>query len=236
VSSVDETKPFRPVPSPAAIAIAGEAALPRRVRRFRRPFFAEFWRWSLTISIFLVVAVALAGAALMAAIYLQARSDQTRPVDAIVVMGAAQYNGRPSPILRARLDEALAAYQEGVAPVIVVTGGRQVGDQFTEAEASRDYLVDHGVPEDAILLENEAHNSWQSLQGASELLKDRNLSKVLLVSDGFHLFRVKMMAKDLGLEPFGRPASDSPIKRNSGSEFSYAFREAGGVVAHLLGK
>jgi uncharacterized SAM-binding protein YcdF (DUF218 family) len=222
------------VPSPAAIAIAGEAALPPRVRKFRRPFISEFWRWSITISIFLVIAAVLAGAGLMGAIYVQARSDQTRPVDAIVVLGAAQYNGRPSPILQARLDEALAAYREGVAPLIVVTGGRQTGDQFTEAEASRDYLVDHGVPEEDILLENKAHNSWQSMQGAAELLKDRNLSKVLLVSDGFHLFRVKMMAKDLGLEPFGRPAIDSPIQKNSSREFSYAVREAGGVIAHLL--
>jgi uncharacterized SAM-binding protein YcdF (DUF218 family) len=225
VSSVDETKPFRPTPSPAAIAVAGADALPRRVRRFRR---------SITISIFLVIAAAFGGTALIGAIYVQARSDQTRAVDAIVVLGAAQYNGRPSPILRARLDEALAAYGEGVAPLIVVTGGRQAGDQFTEAEASRDYLIERGVPEDAILLENGAHNSWQSMQGTADLLKDRNLSKVLLVSDGFHLLRVKMMAKDLGLEPFGRPASRSPIKHNSGREFSYAFREAGGVIAHLL--
>jgi uncharacterized SAM-binding protein YcdF (DUF218 family) len=222
------------VPSPAAIAIAGVDALPRRVRKFRRPFFAEFWRWSITISIFLVIAAVFAGSALMAAIYVQARSDQTRVVDAIVVMGAAQYNGRPSPILRARLDEAFAAYREGVAPLIVVTGGRQEGDQFTEAEASRDYLIDRGVPEEAILLENDAHNSWQSMQGTAELLKDRNLSNVLIVSDGFHLFRVKMMARDLGLTPFGRPANNSPIKENSGREFSYAFREAGGVIAHLL--
>jgi uncharacterized SAM-binding protein YcdF (DUF218 family) len=184
----------------------------------------------------LTVAAAFAGSALMAAIYVQARSDQTRPVDAIIVMGAAQYNGRPSPILRARLDEAFAAYREGVASLIVVTGGRQQGDQFTEAEASRDYLVERGVPAGSILLENDGHNSWQSIQGAADLLEARQLSKVLLVTDGFHLFRVKMMAKDLGLKPFGRPADDSPIQENSGREFSYAVREAGGVVAHLLGR
>ena len=172
----------------------------------------------------------------MGAIYVQARSNQSRPVDAIVVLGAAQYNGCPSPILKARLDEALAAYNEGVAPVIVVTGGRQSGDQFTEAEASRDYLVHHGVPENNILLEIKAHNSWQSMQGAANLLKDRGLKRVLLVSDGFHLFRVKLMAKDLGLKPYGRPAENSPIRQNSGRELSYAIREAGGVVAHLLGR
>jgi uncharacterized SAM-binding protein YcdF (DUF218 family) len=208
--------------------------LPRRARKFRRSLLAESWRWGLTASIFLVIAAAVAGAALIAGIYVQARSDETRPVDAIVVLGAAQYNGRPSPILEARLDEAIAAYREGVAPLIVVTGGRQQGDQFTEAEASRNYLIAKGVPKNAILMENEAHNSWQSMQGTAELLERRDLSKVLLVSDGFHLFRVKLMAKDLGLEPFGRPASPSPIRKNSGREFSYSVREAGGVIAHLL--
>jgi uncharacterized SAM-binding protein YcdF (DUF218 family) len=218
------------------MAVAGIDALPAHSRRFRRPILSEFWRWAITIGLFLVVAVTVCGFALLGAIYVQARSDQTRPVDAIIVLGAAQYNGRPSPILEARLDEALAAYEEGVAPIIVVTGGRQIGDQFTEAEASRDYLVDHGVPEGSILLENDAHNSWQSMQGASALLKDRGISRVLLVSDGFHLFRLKLMAKELNLEAFGRPATSSPIKRNSSREFSYAVREAGGVVAHLLSR
>jgi uncharacterized SAM-binding protein YcdF (DUF218 family) len=222
------------MPSPAAIAIAGADALPKYRRKFRRSLLAELWRWSITIAIFSIVAAAFAGSALMAAIYVQSRSDQTRPVDAIVVLGAAQYNGRPSPILRARLDEALAAYREGVAPLIVVSGGRQQGDQYTEAEASRDYLVERGVPADKILLENDAHNSWESMKGVADLLKEQQLSKVLLISDGFHLFRVKMMAKDVGLEPYGRPAENSPIKENSGREFSYAIREAGGVIAHLL--
>jgi uncharacterized SAM-binding protein YcdF (DUF218 family) len=218
------------------MAVAGIDALPAQSRRFRRPILSEFWRWAITIGLFLVVAITVCGFALLGAIYVQARSDQTRPVDAIIVLGAAQYNGRPSPILKARLDEALEAYKEGVAPIIVVTGGRQIGDQFTEAEASQDYLVDHGVPESNILLENDAHNSWQSMQGAAALLKDRGIARVLIVSDGFHLFRLKLMAKDLDLEAYGRPATDSPIKRNSGSEFSYSVREAGGVVAHLLGR
>ncbi len=205
-------------------------------RRFRRSFLSELWRWTATLALFLIVAVTICGFALLAAIYAQARKDQTRPVDAIVVLGAAQYNGQPSPILKARLDEALAAYDEGVAPLIVVTGGRQSGDQFTEAEASRDYLTQHGVPDNSILLENKAHNSWQSMQGVASLLKRRDLNRVLLVSDGFHIFRLKLMAKDLDLDAYGRPAVNSPIQRNSTNEFSYAIREGGGVIAHILGR
>jgi uncharacterized SAM-binding protein YcdF (DUF218 family) len=236
VHSVDDTTPLRTIPSPAAVAVDGLDAQQHSKRRFRRPFLSELWRWTATAIQFLIVAVTVCGFALMGAIYFQARKDQTRPVDAIVVLGAAQYNGRPSPILQARLDEALAAYKEGVAPVIVVTGGRQSGDQYTEAQASRMYLVDHGVPDDSILMENKAHNSWQSLQGVADLLKKRDLNSVLLVSDGFHLFRLKLMAKDLDLKAYGRPAKNSPIRRNSGDEFSYVIREGGGVIAHLLGR
>lgn len=177
--------------------------------------------------------VVLGASALLAAIYWQARHDQTRPVDAIVVLGAAQYNGTPSPVLRARLDEVLAAYREGVAPLIVVTGGKQPGDQFTEAEASQQYLTDQGVPASAILLENEGRNSLQSMQGAARLLHARNVSRILLVSDGFHLFRVKLMARDLGLTPFGRPARHSPIRPWSSREVDYVVREAAGVVQYL---
>ncbi|MGH2560488.1 MAG: YdcF family protein [Thermomicrobiales bacterium] len=188
-------------------------------------------RWLWTLGIFVCLAAVLLVASLFAAIYIQARSDQTRPVDVIVVMGAAQFDGRPSAVLRARLDQALAAYEAGNAPFVVVTGGQQAGDRFTEAEASRDYLIERGVPADAILMEGEGSNSWESLQAAARLLEERNFERVLLVSDGFHLFRVKLMARELGLESFGAPAEASPIKTWSGSEFGFVIREAAGVVA-----
>ena len=190
-------------------------------------------RWLKAILIILLVSPPLLGASLIAAIYWQARSDQTQPVDAIVVLGTAQYNGRPSPVLRARLDRALEVYEAGTAPVIVVTGGRNPGDAFTEAEASRDYLVERGVPEGAMLMEDQGRDSWQSMQGVRALLEERDLSRVLLVSDGFHLFRLKLMARDLGLVPFGTAATESPIRQGGGVEFGYAVREAAGVLAHL---
>lgn len=190
-------------------------------------------RWLRSLVLVVVLAPPLLGASLVAAIYWQARTDQTRAVDAIVVLGTAQYNGRPSPVLRARLDRALAAYEAGSAPLIVVTGGRNPGDAFTEAEASRDYLLEQGVPEDALLLENQGRDSWQSMRRVRTLLGARDLSQVLLVSDGFHLFRLKLMARDLGLEPYGTPATRSPIRQGGGTEFGYVLREAAGVVAHV---
>src|SRR5436305_14217646 len=98
-----------------------------------------------------------------------AASDQTRPVDAIVVMGAAQYDGRPSPQLAARLDHVVELWSSGVAPVVVVTGGNQPGDRFTEAEASANYLIARGVPRQAILEETEGHSSYASLDGVANL-------------------------------------------------------------------
>jgi uncharacterized SAM-binding protein YcdF (DUF218 family) len=221
------TRPSAFAPSAVAVTTGG-----RRMRRCR-PFWSELWRWALVLVVCIPIAAVFLGGSLLAAIYWQARSDQTRPVDAIVVLGAAQYDGRPTPVLQARLDEALAAYNAGTAPLIVVTGGRQQGDRFTEAETGRNYLVDHGVPERAILLENEGRSSWESMQGVGEILATRGVTRILIVSDGFHLFRLKLMAHHLGFTAFAAPATDSPIKRDSSLEIDYMFREAGGVVYFL---
>ena len=123
------------------------------------------------------------------------RSDQAAQVDAIVVMGAAQYDGRPSPQLAARLDHVVTLYAEGLAPFVVVTGGKQPADRFTEAEASRDYLVERGVPADAILLESEGRTTYESMEGVADLLEARGLRRVLVVTDPFHSLRSRMIAE-----------------------------------------
>lgn len=191
-------------------------------------------RWVFPVLAVVTLAPILLLGSLVLAIYWQARSDGSRPVDAILVMGTAQYNGRPSPALRARLDEAYAAWDEGLADTIFVTGGKQPGDLYTEAEASRDYLVELGVPEQAILMEEEGRSSWESMQNAAETLRAYGLDEVLIVSDGFHLFRVKLMARELGLDAAGRPATDSPIRRNSANEFDYVLREAAATLQFLF--
>lgn len=188
----------------------------------------------MAILVLAVLAPPVLGTALIGSIYWQARTDETRPVDAIVVLGAAQYNGRPTSVLRARLDHVLTVYDEGYAPFVVVTGGKQQGDVTTEAEASRDYLIEHGVPATSILMENEGRDTWQSLQGVASLLKERELSRVLLVSDGFHLMRAKMMARDLGLTAFASAAADSPIRPGSSREFGYVAREAVAILAYAV--
>jgi uncharacterized SAM-binding protein YcdF (DUF218 family) len=162
----------------------------------------------------LVVRVGLAAAA-VAVTYLgvtgfqvwrAAREDQARPADAIVVLGAAQYDGRPSPVYRARLDHAAELYQRELAPMVLVTGGRRPGDRFTEAAAGAGYLAAHGVPEDAIVLESGGSDSWTSLQAAARVLGDRR--HVLLVSSPYHALRIRHIAGELGLDAHSSPTAD----------------------------
>lgn len=169
----------------------------------------------------------------MAAIYIQARNDEARQVDAIVVMGAAQYNGRPSEVLSARLDHALSLYEQGYAPLIIVTGGNMPGDVYTEAGTSQQYLIDRGVPPAAILMEDEGRDTWDSMQGVAEVTTGRDIERVLIVSDGFHLFRSERMADAVGFEAYSSAAPDSPIRPWSANEFSYVIRETGAVIVQI---
>ena len=207
---------------------------PRSRRRRRRSLWGETWRWLLTGIVFGGLAAVVLMVGLVTAIYWQARTDQARPVDAIVVLGTAQHNGRPGAVLQARLDHALSLYRDGYAPTIVVTGGRAPGDQFTEAEAGELYLLDRGVSPAAIVLANEGRDTWQSIRSVAEVLSARGDQRVLLVSDGFHLLRGKLMARDLGLEAYGSAALDSPIRVGGAGELSFAIREAFAIVAHVL--
>ncbi len=140
-----------------------------------------------------------------------ARNDGARPSDAIVVLGAAQYDGVPSPVLAARLDHALELYEMDIAPIIVVTGGRQEGDRFTEATAAAQYLHDRGVPDDSILRETTGRSSWESLAASARFLKDRGMTKVVLVSDPYHAARIDAIAGEVGLDAVTSPTETSPI-------------------------
>ncbi len=144
-------------------------------------------------------------------VWLASRRDGARPAEAIVVLGAAQYNGVPSSILQARLDHAYDLYERGLAPLIVVTGGKQPGDAYTEASASAEYLHRRGVPDEDILREVDGRSSWESLAAASEFLKVRDIHRVLLVSDPFHAFRIDAIASELGLDGHSSPTRSSPI-------------------------
>ena len=230
-----QTTPIEPVvlarSSDPQSAVAPGSGPPKKRTRGK---WGEIWRWSLILGVTLVIAVGLLGVSLVGAIYWQSRANEPHSVDAIIVLGTAQYDGRPSPALKARLDATLDAWNAGLAPYVIVTGGKMEGDRFTEAEASRNYLIDNGVPESAILMESTGRSSWQSMQGAAEVLGTVGGNRVLVVSDGFHLFRLKVMARELGMEPFGWAATGGPIRRGTVTELNYVLREAAATTAFLL--
>jgi uncharacterized SAM-binding protein YcdF (DUF218 family) len=169
-------------------------------------------RWPLRAAL---AAVGLVVAYLLfnfAQVWWASRQNQARPAQAIVVLGAAQYNGVPSPDLRARLDHALALWRARLAPIVVVTGGKEPGDIYTEATAGATYLVANGVPPANIVKEGTGRNSWQSLLAAASMLEGRHATHVLLVSDPFHDKRIALMAGELGLTPYVSPTRTSPIR------------------------
>ncbi len=184
----------------------------------------------------------LYGCVNLAQVWWVGRSDQARAVDAIVVLGVAQYDGRPSPQLQARLDRVLELWQEGLSPLVITTGGNQPGDRFTEAEASANYLikgsinglVDVAVPAESIVQENSGSTTRESLIGVHNIMQDRGLHSILIVTDPYHTLRSRLIAQDLGLVAYVSPTRTSPLR--GASAVSRHVREALGVaVAHLIG-
>lgn len=158
------------------------------------------------------------------------RQDDAPPSDAIVVLGAAQWDGKPSPVLQARLDHAVELWEQGVAPVIVVTGGNQPGDRFTQGFTGYDELKRQGVPEDAIRVEVEGHDTYTELSASANILRTEQLGeRVVLVSDPYHAFRSQQIADEVGLD-----ASVSPT--DSGAPLESLARETAAVaVGRLVG-
>jgi len=182
----------------------------------------------------LIAALVLYLGVTFAQVWRAARRDQARSADAIVVFGTAQYNGVPSPVLAARLDHAILLYQQRLAPFIVVTGGNQPGDRFTEASASANYLLRRGVPDEDVLREVSGTSSWQSLAATANFLGDRDITEVLLVSDPFHSLRIRAMASELGLDGHSSPTRTSPIR--GATEARYMARETVAVaVGRVIG-
>ena len=164
----------------------------------------------------------------------QSAIDDTQPADAAVVLGAAMWAGNPSPVLRARLDHALALYRAGTVKYIIVTGGVGYGDDISEAEGGAIYLIENGVPASAILLEKEGHSTYESLRNAAGIAASTTIRRVLLVSDPFHMLRSLKMARDLGFDAYASPTLTSPISTRPSEEFIYMIREAFAYSAYIF--
>ena len=190
-----------------------------------------------TISRLLIGVLGLLMAAwlvVVVAIYAYGRRDNTRPADAIVVLGAAQYDGRPSPVLQARLDHAVELYRRGVAERIITTGGTAPGDTVSEAVAARRYAVRQGIPADAILTERSGQRSSESIAAVAGLLDARGLRSAVLVSDPFHMLRLRLIAGWHGIDAHTSPTRSSPISRNPREEWRHMVRESFGLPLAIL--
>ena len=162
------------------------------------------------------------------------RSADRQPVGAIVVLGAAQYDGRPSPQLQARLDHALELWNLNLASYIVVTGGKQEGDRFTEAAASRKFLESSGVASDLIFEENSGTTTYASLLAVSQVANQLGIDRVLIVSDPFHLLRAELIANEVGLKASSSATQSSVIR--GGDAFRHNLQEAAGVaIGRIVG-
>jgi uncharacterized SAM-binding protein YcdF (DUF218 family) len=154
--------------------------------------------------------------------------------DAIVVLGAAQYDGRPSPVFRARLDHAIALWRDGRAPLLVMTGGRREGDRTTEAETARDYAIGQGVPAASIRMEDQGRSTIESLRAVATILEGEALEAAVFVSDRSHMLRVLRMARDLGIEAYGSPAPNSPTDATIAGRVDATLHELGALAWYAL--
>ena len=180
------------------------------------------------------LAVAVAAGAATFQIWRQGNADEQRPADAIVVLGAAQYDGRPSPVFEARLEHAVALYRSGVAKAFVVTGGKLPGDRTTEAAVAREYAIANGVPAEAIFGEDEAHNTLTSLTAVAGEMERRGMTSAVFVSDPTHMLRVLRIADDLGIDAYGSPTTTSPVAQDPVRRAQATIHELGALAVYFL--
>ena len=186
---------------------------------------------------------AVAGAVLVAAlvvggtgfrVWQVARTDDRSPADVVVVLGAAQYDGRPSSILQARLDHAARLYRQGVAPMVVTVGGRRAGDTFTEAQAGEQYLVTAGLPDDAVHAVDAGSDTLTSLRAVAGAAEEHGWRTAVIVSDPWHTLRARTMARDAGLSAWTSPTRRGPVVQTRQTQARYIARETAAMLYYRL--
>jgi uncharacterized SAM-binding protein YcdF (DUF218 family) len=192
-------------------------------------------RWISAAIVLAVVGTLIAECRLYLAIRRQASRDESRQCGAIVVFGAAQYEGQPSPVFKARLDHAFELEERGLAPLVITTGAGGGDRRFTEASVGRDYLVQQGMAADKILADQRSETTYASVQAITRLLHERRIHTCIAVSDGFHLYRIKRMFGNRGIEVYGSPDPDSPIEADPWKRSLHTFREVVSTTAWYLG-
>ena len=191
-------------------------------------------RWLLRVVVGTVLIAALIVGGTGFRVWQVARTDDRNRADIVVVLGAAQYDGRPSSILEARLEHARRLYEQQVAPVVVTVGGRRAGDQFTEAEAGRMYLVDAGLPASAVQAVETGGDTLSSLRAVAELARERGWKTAVIVSDPWHSLRARRMARDEGLAAWASPTRQGPAVQTRQTQARYIARETAAMLYYRL--
>jgi uncharacterized SAM-binding protein YcdF (DUF218 family) len=210
------------------------AEQPQTGRKSRRRRLG--WRfWAFGPLTGLVAIVVLTPVAVGLRIWYQARQDETPRSDAIIVLGAAQYNGKPSPTLEYRLRHALALYKKGIAPAIVTVGGKQPGDNFTEADSGKKWLVaEGGVPTAKVVSVPVGNDTLESLKAVGKQFKKLHWRSAIIVTDPWHSLRAKKMAGDNGISAAASPTRSGPSVQTRDTQLHYIERETGGYLSYVL--
>lgn len=185
----------------------------------------RFRHWILLVLLAALVAVVLAEISLYKTIRRQANDDQARVAGAIVVFGAAEYNGRPSPVYKARLDHTFYLEEHGFAPLVITTGGSGGDRHFTEGGVGRDYLIQQGMAQRKIIAETHSDTTFQTVKAVTQILRSRGISNCVAVSDGFHLYRIRRLFFSFGITAYTSPALASPIESEPFARALYSLRE-----------
>ncbi|GAB3875858.1 YdcF family protein [Kibdelosporangium lantanae] len=167
-------------------------------------------------------------------VWQEARQDDRTTADAVVVLGAAQYAGRPSPILEARLEHAKNLFDSGVAQYIVTGGGRKAGDKYTEADAGVRWLTSHGVPKDNVIPVGEGNDTLGTIQAVAKLATERGWNSAVIVSDPWHSLRARTMARDAGLSAWTSPTHTGPVVQTRETQIKYIFRETAALLYYRV--
>lgn len=190
------------------------------------------WPARIVLGALLVAFLVIGGTAFR--VWHVARADDRRPADAVIVLGAAQYDGEPSSIFAARLRHAQALYEDGLAPRIITVGGSRVGDSYTEAEAGRRYLVDRGVPSSALVAIGAGGDTLESLRAAAARAEREGWRTSLVVSDPWHSLRARTMARDSGLQAWTSPTRSGPVVQTRETQARYIARETAALLYYKV--
>jgi uncharacterized SAM-binding protein YcdF (DUF218 family) len=192
------------------------------------------YRTALRVVAAVVLLAGLVVVGVGARVWWVARGDDRRPSDAILVLGASQYDGRPSPVFQARLAHAADLWRAKVATHVVTVGGGQPGDRTTEADAGKAWLVSHGVPADRVVAVPTGSNTLESVRAAEKAMSAQSWKTAVVVTDPWHSLRARTMAHDAGIDAVTSPARSGPAVRTRAVELRYIGRETGAYLSYKL--